>query len=108
MDGVIVPQAYVISRTASAGLVQTAIAAFSITPLSCVIISTMTDYPLAQAFDTLIIRTDSEPGSLAFAIESFTQTEMPSLVIGSRDGISAIHADGIVEDLPWTASSIVN
>lgn len=108
MDGVIVPSAYVISRSASPGLVQTALAAFSITPLSCVIISDMKDRVLAMEFGELIISTVNEAHSIEFAMSSFEKTNMPSLVIGSRSGITAIYEDGRVEDLPWTANSTIN
>lgn len=107
MDGVRVPITYVISREAKPGLVETALAAFSITPLSCVIISNMKDYPLAQSFGTLILRTESQDTSIGFSKESFAQTQMPSLVIAGRPGISAIYEDGSVEDLPWQALDLL-
>jgi hypothetical protein len=87
--------------------VQVALAAFSITPLSCVIISDMKDQPLAMEFGELIVKTCNETESVDFAIESFTETRMPSLVIGSRSGITAIHDDGRVEDLPWQDQSLI-
>ena len=101
--GVSVPKAYILSRSAGPGLVQTALAAFSITPLSCVIISDMKDRLLAMEFGELIVRTRNEVESVDFALDSFKETQMPSLVIGSRNGITAIHDDGRVEDLPWQA-----
>jgi hypothetical protein len=108
-EGIIVPRVYVISRAATEGLVQTALAAFSITPLSCVVISDMKDYPMARNFDALILRTSDEDTSLIFARESFEQTNMPSLVIGSSPGISAINEDGTMEALPWPdRSSMLN
>ena len=105
--GVIVPRAYVMSRSASPGLVQTAIAAFSITPLSCVMISDMKDISLAMQFDSLILRTDSECESMELAMDSFCETNMPSLIIGETPGIKAIHGDGSVEDLPWQAQNLL-
>lgn len=99
--GAIAPRAYILSRTAGPGLVQTALAAFSITPLSCVIISDMKDHPLAREFGVLIVRTRDEEQSVDFAIESFDNTKMPCLVIGSRSGITAINEDESVETLPW-------
>lgn len=108
-EEIVAPRAYLISRKATPGLVQTALAAFSITPLSCVIISTMNDYPLAQQFGALILRTESDNTSLEFAMETFEQTEMPSLVISAREGIAAIHKDGRLENLPWQdQSSMLN
>lgn len=105
--GVIVPKAYILSRAASPGLVQTALAAFAITPLSCVIIFQMSDHRLAREFGELIIQTHNEIEAVDFAIESFKGTNMPGLVIGSRDGITAIYEDGRVEDLLWrTADSL--
>lgn len=105
MEGVSVPRAYLLSRCASPGLVQTALAAFSITPLSCVIISDTKDHPLAMEFGELIVKTHNETESIDFALGSFEETQMPSLVISSRSGITAIHDDGRVEDLPWQAQS---
>jgi hypothetical protein len=105
--GVTVPRAYILSRAAGPGLVQTALAAFSITPLSCVIIFDSKDHRLAMEFGELILRTHNEVEAVDFAIESFKVTNMPSLVIGSRDGITAIYDDGRVEDLLWqTADSL--
>ena len=103
--GAVVPRAYLLSRDAAPGLVETALAAFSITPLSCVIISDMKDRPLAMKFGELIVRAINELESIDFALESFPETQMPSLIIVSRPGITAIHDDGRVEDLPWQAQS---
>lgn len=100
-SGVAVPKAYILSRSAGPGLVQTALAAFSITPLSCVIISDMKDQLMAMEFGELIVKTSNEKEAVDFAIESFTETQKPSLVIGSRSGISAIHDDGRVEEMNW-------
>lgn len=97
----IAPRAYLLSRMASAGLVQTALAAFSITPLSCVIIFDLKDQRLANEFGELVVMTDSETHAVDCAIEIFKETQMPSLVIGSKPGIIAIHEDGTVEVLPW-------
>lgn len=95
------------SRAAGPGLVQTALAAFSITPLSCVVISSTKDHRLAMEFGELVVQTNSEADAVNFALESFAETQMPSLVIGSRAGITALHDDGRVEDLPWqTADSL--
>jgi hypothetical protein len=105
--GAIVPRAYVLSRNAEPGLVQTALAAFSITPLSCVIISSMKDHPLAREFGALIVMTNNETQSVDFALESFDKTQMPSLVIGSRAGITAIYDGGRVEDLPWQEANLL-
>lgn len=107
MEGPLVPRAYILSRSANTGLVQTALAAFSITPLSCVIISNMKDHRLAREFGELIVRTRDEFHSMEFAIESFVETKMPCLIIGSRPGITAIHEDGSVEDLPWQAADLM-
>lgn len=101
--GAIVPRAYMLSREATTGLVETAIAAFTITPLSCVLISDMKDFPLAYGFHELVVRTPSEIDSVDFALTSFDETHMPSLVIGSRPGMTAIYEDGRVENLPWQA-----
>lgn len=101
--GAIVPRVYLLCRDAKPGLVETALAAFSITPLSCVFISDMKDHRLALEFGQLIVRTESEQASLDFALESFDKTRMPSLVIVTKPGITAIYEDGQVEDLPWQA-----
>jgi hypothetical protein len=101
--GAIVPRAYILSRDAQPGLVQTALAAFSITPLSCVIISNPMDYALAHEFGGLVLKMCDEFESIDFALSSFEETQMPSLIIGSRAGITAIYGDGRVEDLPWQA-----
>lgn len=111
--GVIVPRAYILSRAAGPGLVQTALAAFSITPLSCVVIFDMKDLKLAMEFceTERIVKTANETEAIDFAMGSFIGTQMligtnmPSLVIGTRDGITAIYEDGRVEDLPWQAQS---
>lgn len=103
--GLTVPRVYLLSRHAGPELVETALAAFSITPLACVIISDMKDHVLALHFGALIIRTNNEAESINFALDSFEETQMPSLVIGSRRGVTAIHEDGRVEDLLWQAQS---
>ncbi len=109
--GITIPKAYILSRTAGPGLVQTAIAAFSITPLSCVIISEMKDHRLAMEFGELIVQTHNEADAVSFALESFANTHMPSLVIVKNMrgtfGIAALYEDGHLEDLPWqTADSL--
>ena len=99
--GVVVPRAYILSRSAGPGLVQAALDAFSITPICCVIISSPQDSSLARQFGAIIIRTESELDAMKFCLQAFSETQMPGLVIGSRSGITAFYDDGRVEDLPW-------
>jgi hypothetical protein len=105
--GATVPRAYMLSREATAGLVETALAAFTITPLSCVLISDMKDFPLAHEFHELVVRTPSEMDSVDFALTSFDETHMPALVIGTRPGMTAVYTDGHVENLLWQAADSI-
>lgn len=105
-EGVLAPSVYVMSRKATEGLIETALAAFSITPLSCVIISDMKDYHMARKFGDLVLRVKDEDDSILFAVQSFEETNMPSLVIGSRIGICAIYSNGRTEDLPWQEANL--
>lgn len=103
MDSV-VPQAYLLSRNAPPGTVRSALAAFCITPLSCVLISDMRDYALASQFSGLVLKVASGVEAVEFALCAFPKTQMPSLIIAEHpepSTVTAIRSDGSLERLDW-------
>lgn len=92
-----IPQAYLLSRTASPEEIERAKAALSITPLYFVVISNMQDAPLAAQFEVEVLKARNEHDAIEIALFTFAQQAMPSLVIvESPDSglLIAIQEDG--------------
>lgn len=103
MEGVSVPCTYVLPRGAKPEIVQSTLAALSMTPICCAIISSAADSPLAHQFSEMVVRTESEQDAIQFSMLAFGQTQMPSLVIGTSPAVMAIYGDGRLEEMQWLA-----
>lgn len=95
------PKVYVISRNSPPALIRFAVAAFTITPLSCVLISDSEDGAMASEFGGLILKMASLKEAVEFGLSSFMETQMPTLIIGATEGISAAYSVEHWEKLPW-------
>ena len=94
-----IPQAYLLNHKASQEEIEKAITALSITPLYFVIVSDMKDVPLARQFGVEILKARTEDEAIEIAVNVFKENGMPSLVIGSGEGLIAIYADGRRESI---------
>ncbi len=89
-----IPQAYLLGSIASPEEIAQAITALSITPLYFAIVSDMKDVPLAVQFGVEVLKVPSEDEAIEFALFTFAQQEMPSLVISSTAGLTAVYEGG--------------
>ena len=94
-----IPQAYLLSRTALPDEINQVIQALSITPLYFAIVSDMRDVPLAAQFGIEVLKAQNEAEALEIAANVFTENAMPSLIVSSSAGLTAIFADGKRESI---------
>ena len=94
-----IPQSYLLNRNSPPEQVEKVLAALSITPIYFVVISDMKDVPLSAKFEVEVLKADTEDKAIEVAQFTFVQQGMPSLVIGSSAGLTAIFADGKRESI---------
>ena len=94
-----IPQAYLLNRNSPPEQVEKVLAALSITPLYFVVISDMKDVPLAAQFGVEVLKARTEDEAIEIALGVCNEQQMPSLVISSLEGLTAVYADGRRESI---------
>ncbi len=94
-----IPQAYLLNRKSTPEQVEKIIAALSITPLYFVIVSDTKDVPLAAQFSVEVLKARTEDEAIEIALGVCNEQQMPSLVISSLEGLTAVYADGRRESI---------